>query len=458
LDHQKYLHHIHILDEHARVISGYEYASDSEDPWWNWRAPTASAPTIFNTRQIGTVQVEVSRQALLHTSGLFLLISTTVGGCLAALAYPFPVKVVGGMEGRIRTLVNNLQSANVELLRAKEAAEIANCVKSEFLANMSHEIRTPMNGIMGMTELAPDTPLSVEQRDYLSTVKTSADSLLGVLNDILDFSKIEAGKLSLEQLPFSLRDQLAITLKTLALRAHEKGLEVAYAVDPEVPKAVVGDAGRLQQIVVNFVGNAIKFTEHGEVVVNVQVEAQTPGAARLHFAVTDTGIGIAQNHQRRILEPFTQADGSTTRKFGGTGLGLAIARQLIELMEGRLWLESQATAAILRHERQSGAHLPIVALTAHAMAGDQERCLAAGMDDYISKPLKPAELFAVIERWNGKIANQNISPPPGAAWRLLVRSGPCGRCGRVNAIPTTPCAVVGNDSGIPARTRPGLRR
>jgi PAS domain S-box-containing protein len=408
-------------------------------------------------------------------------------------------------EARYTAYVHDIterKRSDAELVKAKDAAEAASRAKSEFLANVSHEVRTPLNGILGMTELALQTDLDAEQRDYLGLVRSSAGALLTVINDLLDYAKIEAGKMHLDPVDFDVRELIDEALRPLALRARAKGLGLTYQVRPDVPALLVGDAVRLRQVLVNLVGNAVKFTEAGEVIVQVEATAFAHHEVGLHVSVRDTGIGIPADKHALIFSPFAQADGSTTRRFGGTGLGLSICARLVDLMGGHIWLESEpdqgstfhftarlarsftappalrafpertghrangtpaadalpplrvllaednavnqkflirllqraghtvtvaetgrqaldalraqefdlvlmdvqmpemdgleATRALRAAEREAGRHVPVIALTAHAARGDRDRCLEAGMDGYLPKPVDPQAFWETV--------------------------------------------------------------
>jgi signal transduction histidine kinase/CheY-like chemotaxis protein len=314
------------------------------------KLPSLAKGALLRVRGLTALQVQNSDQFLLPVGFSLLLRSpeyvTVLRNAPWWTAERMLYLVTGGIAlilaaiAWIMILRRRVYLQTADLREAKEVAEEASRTKGEFLSNMSHEIRTPMNGVLGMTQLALETNLTDDQREYISVAHQSADALLTVINDILDFSKIEAGKLDLDPISFQLRDRLADDLRTIAMKAQEKNLELVYEIDDAIPDNLVGDPGRLRQIVLNLVSNAVKFTLQGEVAVSVTIESQSTESVVLHFAVRDTGIGIPLEKQQLVFAAFSQADSSTTRRFGGTGLGLSISKQLVGLMKGKIWLES----------------------------------------------------------------------------------------------------------------------
>ena len=340
---------ITVADEHERIISWNKQAEsllgmNEEDLYLK---PVCALYTEEEWRRIRSYDLRKKgthhhlETQMLRKNGQLVDVEVSIS------VLKDPDGTVTGSIGIVRD-ISERKRAETERL-AKEAAESATRAKSDFLASMSHEIRTPMNGILGMVELLLDMNLAPDQLEYVQAAKSSAESLLTIINDILDFSKIEAGKMTLEKIPFSLRDTLGDTITTLALRAEAKGLELACHIPQQVPDTLIGDPLRLRQIIINLVGNSIKFTEHGEVVVRVSVEEEAGDEVLLHLAVMDTGIGVPPAKLTRIFTSFEQADSSTTRRYGGTGLGLSISARLVELMKGKIWAESPCRA--LRHDK-----------------------------------------------------------------------------------------------------------
>jgi signal transduction histidine kinase/DNA-binding response OmpR family regulator len=305
--------------------------------------PLVNTPLLKNMNELTSgeeTQLFADSQFIDRRLQTSILLTSIVVVIVLLVAIGSPL-ILSPAYGKAVSEIAARKKVQAELEKAKAAAEAGSEAKSTFLATMSHEIRTPMNGILGMTELVLDTELTAEQRDSLGLVKLSAESLLSIINDILDFSKIEAGKLEMESIPFELRESLGEAMKALSYRAQQKGLELIYDVQPNVPETLMGDPGRIRQVIVNLVGNSIKFTERGEIFVWVEKETETPDSVRLHFAIKDTGVGIPADKQSQIFEAFSQADGSMARRYGGTGLGLTICTRLVGLMDGRIWVESE---------------------------------------------------------------------------------------------------------------------